>query len=376
MKLGIIRLYIGESGKVGYYNIQEIGLAKALAKRGIPTDIFFLVDKKNNKELVIKEINKMIRIIYMPAIKLFNHGIISPKFILDYNIDIVHLLSDNQLMVPSFIDFCNKHNIKVYNYVGAIVSDNKNKVKRTIINLISKRNIKWFKTSNIIAKTPAVKHELEKHKVRDVRVIPVGLDLSIIPNIYEDKKILREQLKIPVNKRVCIFVGRLENYKAPIKALELLKEIKNKNDEYMLIMIGSGTLKNNILNYIRKNKLYKSVILIDKIENSKIHKYYKASDIFINFNCNEIFGMSILEAMNQGCKVIAIDAPGPKYIIEDNISGFIINGYDTDKWINVIEKNIDNNEVSQLAMNRINEKFNWDIIVNKYITLFNELKGE
>lgn len=30
MKLGIIRLYMGESGKVGYYNIQELGLAKAL----------------------------------------------------------------------------------------------------------------------------------------------------------------------------------------------------------------------------------------------------------------------------------------------------------------------------------------------------------
>ena len=41
MKLGIIRLYVGESGKVGYYNIQEIGLAKSLAKKGIYTDIFF-----------------------------------------------------------------------------------------------------------------------------------------------------------------------------------------------------------------------------------------------------------------------------------------------------------------------------------------------
>ena len=376
MKLGIIRLYVGESGKVGYYNIQEIGLAKALAKRGISTDIFFLVDKKNNKELVIKEIDSMIRIIYMPASKLFNHGIISPKFILDYNIDIVHLLSDNQLMVPSFINFCNKHNIKVYNYVGTIVSDSTNKVKKTIIDLISKRNIKCFKDSNVIAKTPAVKNELEKNKVSNVRVIPVGLDLSIIPKIDEEKKYLREELEIPTNKKVCIFVGRLEKYKNPLKALELLRELKNKNDDYMLIMIGSGILKNTILDYIGKNQLDNSVILIDKIKNSKIHKYYKASDIFINFNCNEIFGMSILEAMNQGCKVVAINAPGPTYIIEDNISGFVINDYDTNKWIDVIEKNIDNNEISQLAINRINGEFNWNTIVNKYITLFNELKGE
>ena len=72
----------------------------------------------------------------------------------------------------------------------------------------------------------------------------------------------------------------------------------------------------------------------------------------------------------------AINAPGPTYIIENNISGFIINDYDTNRWISVIEKNIDNNEISQLAINRINYEFNWKIIVNKYITLFNELKGE
>ena len=33
MKLGIIRLYAGVSGKIGYYNIQEIGLAKGVRKK-------------------------------------------------------------------------------------------------------------------------------------------------------------------------------------------------------------------------------------------------------------------------------------------------------------------------------------------------------
>ncbi len=142
MKLGIVRLYIGKSGEVGFYNIQEIGLAKALEKKGINTDIFFLIDNKKNDKVTIEEISKGIRLIYMPAKKILNHGIISPKFILDYKLDVVHLLSDNQIMAPIFISFCKKNSIPLYNVVGTINSDTNNKAKKIIMSLLKERNIK------------------------------------------------------------------------------------------------------------------------------------------------------------------------------------------------------------------------------------------
>lgn len=372
MRLGIVRLYAGVSGEIGYYNIQEIGLAKALAKKGICTDIFFLVDK--NKEIIIKEINKKVRVIYIPSKKIFNHGIISPEFILNYDIDIVHLLSDNQLMVPTFIKFCNKHNIPIYNYVGTINSDTNNKFKKFIMSILEKRNIKWFKKSKLIAKTPTVKKELESRKVENVKVIPVGLDLDIIPQLKIDKVQIREQLNIPINKKVIIFVGRLENYKNPIKSIELMKKLKEISNDYFLIIIGQGSLKNKIVDLIKNYNLEKDILLIDKLENSKIHKYYKASDIFINLNDKEIFGMSILEAMYQGCNVIAIDAPGPKFIIDNKINGIIMKNYDLDKWINSIKENIENKCMSKLANRKVIDYFNWDSIATEYQYLFKVIK--
>ncbi|MFW0899371.1 glycosyltransferase [Clostridium perfringens] len=372
MRLGIVRLYAGVSGEIGYYNIQEIGLAKALSKKGICTDIFFLVNK--NKEIIIKEINKKVRVIYIPSKKIFNHGIISPEFILNYDIDIVHLLSDNQLMVPTFIKFCNKHNIPIYNYVGTINSDTNNKFKKFIMSILEKRNIKWFKKSKLIAKTPTVKKELESRKVENVKVIPVGLDLDIIPQLKIDKVQIREQLNIPINKKVIIFVGRLENYKNPIKSIELMKKLKEISNEYFLIIIGQGSLKNKIVDLIKNYNLEKDILLIDKLENSKIHKYYKASDIFINLNDKEIFGMSILEAMYQGCNVIAIDAPGPKFIIDNKINGIIMKNYDLDKWINSIKENIENKCMSKLANRKVIDYFNWDSIATEYQCLFKVIK--
>lgn len=374
MKLGIIRLYVGESGKVGYYNIQEIGLAKSLAKKGIYTDIFFIVSKKNNNEVIVKNISDKVRVIYIPSVHIANHGIINPKFILDYHIDIVHLLSDNQIMVPSFNKFCKKNNINIYNYIGTISSDTNNKLKKIFMNTIANRNIKCYKNSKVIVKTPSVAEELKAMGINNLKVIPVGLDLDVIPNLCDDRKKLREKLNIPVDKRILIFVGRLEEYKEPLKAIELIRALNKTSDNYILIMIGQGSLKEKVDKLINNYNL-SNIILIDKIENSKIHNYYKASDIFLNFNSKEIFGMSILEAMNQGCKVIAKNAPGPSFIIKDKVNGIIMEDFDTSKWIQKIKSIDENNNISKEAKKRISKCFNWDIISDQYINLFKEIRG-
>ncbi|AWI06386.1 glycosyltransferase family 4 protein [Clostridium drakei] len=371
MKLGIIRLYVGNSGKIGYYNIQELGLAKALLKKGIETDIFFLNTSKN-KKVIINNISDGIRIIYIPAIKLGNHGIINPKFILDYNIDVVHLLSDNQFMVPSFLKFCKRKSIPIYNYVGTIYSDTNNKFKRRIIDLISERNIRYLKRNIVVAKTVEVKNVLKSKGIEKVRVISVGLDLNIIPDIKKNKNELREELKLPRDKKILIFVGRLEEYKNPLQAIKIMKELNNKSTNYYLIMVGTGSMKDIVIKRIDKYNLTSNIKIIDKIENNKIHNYYRASDIFLNFNTREIFGMSILEAMYNKCKVIAVKAPGPNFIIDNNVNGIIIDNLECSTWVNRIMKE-DNEDMGELANKKIFDEFNWDSIVDKYIEMFNDI---
>ncbi|MDU5723276.1 MAG: glycosyltransferase family 4 protein [Clostridium butyricum] len=366
MKLGIVRLYMGQSGKFGYYNIQELGLAKALANNGIKSDIFFL---NENKYVEIKNINENIRIIYIPAKKVCNHGIVNPKFLLDYNIDFVHLLSDNQLMAPSFIRFCSKNKIPMYNYVGTIYSDTNNVLKKWIMNIISKRNIKYFKESRVIAKTPTIKNILESKGVKNIEVIPVGLDLDLIPKINESKEQLREKLQLPKDKKILIFVGRFEEYKNPVQALEILNELNKISRDYYLVMIGSGSLKNQILNKIQEFNL-NNITIIDKVQNKKIHEYYRACDIFINLNSKEIFGMSILEAMYNECQVMAIKAPGPDYIIKNNISGFIFDSYKEMIEMIISDKQLQTNDIKI----RIENKFIYDTIVDEIIFIIKSNK--
>ena len=74
-----------------------------------------------------------------------------------------------------------------------------------------------------------------------------------------------------------------------------------------------------------------------------------------NLNRQEIFGMAILEAMYYGCKVVAWHAPGPDFIIEDGVSGCLVN--DDRELINKV---FDEQDFSQSAHRRICDKFTWE----------------
>lgn len=374
MKLGIIRLYCGNSGKKGFYNIQEIGLAKSLVEKGIKVDIFFLSDDIQERYL-IEELSYDIRLITIKSKRILNHGIFQVDILDEFKIDIIHLLSDNQIFAPNVIRYCNRKKIPYYCYIGTVESDSESFIKKKIMDFLAKRNISYYKKSRIICKTDEIEEKLNNKGVMNTNIIPVGLDLGIIPKINISNDRLKDELGIPISNKILLFVGRLEDYKKPLKFIELLRYISKHNSEYRGIMIGTGSLKWKIIEKIKADRLDNIISLVDKVNNKEIHKYYKVSDVFINLNDNEIFGMSILEAMYQSCPVIAHSAPGPNFIIDSGTNGFLINNYNVEIWFDKIESLIENSMIKKNARKKIIEELNWNKISNKFIDLFNELGG-
>lgn len=351
MKFAMVRLYCGKSGQLGYYNLQELGLAKALVKQNCEVQVYIMILDDQIKKLKEEKILSDITIVYIPAKSIGNHGFFNCNILRKYKIDVVHLQSDNQIYAPHVMKFCKKKNIKCYNYVGTFYSDSSNVVKRKAMKMISNRNARYFKKYTTFSKTPAVQKQL-KNKNIESEIIPVGLDVDIIPKIKESKEELRVRLGFPVEKKILVYVGRLENYKKPIEAIELINKL---NEEYILIMIGRGSLKAAVLEQIRKYDIGNKVFYLETVPNKEIHEYYRLSDFFVNFNDKEIFGMSILEAMYQECVVIVKEAPGPSFIIEDGVSGFVVNSLeDMVSSMNYVPSKIGRN-----AKHRIISKFNW-----------------
>lgn len=348
----IVELYCGESGKLGYYNSQELGLARALASNKINVTIVY--PDKARKKPELEQVEERICILRVPCRTIGVHAFYNLDFLVERGIEVVHLDSDNQMFAPKAMRFLRKHHIFFYNYIGTVYSDTENPWKKSLMKLIANRNIAAFRKSPVVAKTAAVRRCLEEQGVTQIETIPVGLDTTQIKKESCNRGDVCRELGLPEEKQLLLFVGRLEAYKRPFAALELLKEL---GAAYYLVMIGTGSLKAELRNRIRAEGLERQISYFEKIPNRSMYQYYQVCDYYINFNTHEIFGMSILEAMYQRCTVVARRAPGPEEIIENGISGYLCATDEEMKQVILSEKKP---EMGKRAEERILTAFTWE----------------
>ena len=350
MRIAILQLYCGQSGKTGFYNNQLLGLAKAYAKMG--HEVFVVFPDKTIDSIEGELYTENIEVLRVPAKTLGVHSFYDLGFLLKYKIDLVHLNSDNQAYAPEVIKFCKKNNIRQYNYVGTLYSDSENLLKKFLMKFFSLRNIRYYKKSKTFVKTSYVLKQMIKSGVSGAKVVPVGLDFDVIPKINDTKEECRKTLELPMNKKILLYVGRLAEYKKPLDAIDMLK---NLADEIHLVVIGNGELKKDFIEKAEETGVMSRITYIESIPNTEIHKYYKAVDCFINFNPQEIFGMSILEALYQQCPVVARHAPGPDTIILNGETGFLC-----DTIAEMCERvQLVNSDMGIKGKNRVEKYFSW-----------------
>lgn len=368
MKIGILITSIGNFGKTGFYNAQEIGLAKELALQIEEVAIYKLVplDNKKQTEKIKGYSNIIVHLI--PARSSGINGMVDTRE-LDNSLNAIIHFSDTQYSVPKVYHWCVRNNIHYIPYIGVVESNSPSKVKQVITNFIFIRNVKVYRKCVCCAKTPAVQNRLTTLGVKNTILAPVGLDSSLLKNDYEKYSVneLKHKYGYQDTDKILLFIGRLIDEKQPLRMIEIFSEIVKDDKSYKLLMIGTGRLKDAVIKKISNFKLNENVYLLGKVPNKSIWELYRIADSYINLNQHEIFGMAMLEAMYYGCKVIAWKAPGPDLVIENGISGWIVHSNQQ-----IIEKIKDNSMVGKAAHNRVSNGFMWkNTAIKFYSVIFN-----
>lgn len=314
----IPQFYRGPSGQRGLYNRQEVGLARAFAALGCRAVVLYPAPGAKTPQTETPEPN--VKICYLPAVAFGAQALYKNwQILLDEHADAVHVMGDNSLGVPGLYRFCQKHGIVFYSQLGALKSTSGHAAVRVVMDLLLARNLAVYRKTPTYAKTPAVAAELESLGVSCAGLMPVGLDTAIIPSVPGSKAEIRRALKINETAKVFAFVGRLDAYKQPLDLVPLLKAAP----DWYAVIIGQGALSGELSRRLDAAGLSARCRLIPQLPNAQVHVYYHACDAFVNLNENEIFGMSLLEAMYAGCPPVARHAPGPDLIIENGVSGFL-----------------------------------------------------
>lgn len=372
MRIVILRTNTSDFGKVGSYNVQEVGLANALNKKGHQVYVLYL----NRKTSSIKQDEKYEFVYYLPRISLGLHGIFDTKLLATFKPDKVILFSDNQLWAKNVIMWSKINNVECVQYFGGVLSDNSSWLNQLYTRLILKRNIRSYNNSINVAKTKKVQEEMSRLKVPFRKVINIGLDDTILKDINTLDLHQRESLGLENDELILLFVGRLVDYKKPLSACDVLLELRKRGIRSKLIIIGKGNQETELHNYIKENRLESSIIWEERVPYEDMYKYMISSDCFINFSSKEIFGMAILEAMYYGVPVVANRAPGPNEIIENNVSGYFCESDNASVWADKVLLAIENRKsISSAAQKRVMDKFLWNKIADEFIELFSITGG-
>lgn len=361
MRIGLLITSIGNFGQKGFYNAQEIGLAKEMDKQ-FDEVIVYKANPLSEKESICQIDGCKHSTLYQVPVKSQGINGVWDCSIMDPTLDAVLYFADTQLAVPRVFKWCCKNDIKMYPYIGVIESHSTNKLKKHFVNLMFKRNVEVYKKCTCFVKTPIVAEQLDMLGIARTVVTPVGLDISLLFTEYDkiSVRIIKKKYGYSEADKVLLFIGRMLEEKQPIRMIDILSEIRKKDQTYKLLMVGNGELKPAVETRIKELNLIDSVQMIERIPNSEIWELYRLADTYVNLNQQEIFGMSILEAMYYGCKVVAWKAPGPNFIIENGKSGWLAES--NQEVIQHIESKI---EMSSAAHTRIVKSFMWDNTAKK-----------
>jgi 1,2-diacylglycerol 3-alpha-glucosyltransferase len=371
LKLGIISLNTEHQDLSKYYNSQAEGMAKALAHKGHEVTVYHLIPDLAQQEEHIRHDN--IDSIYLKCHHVGKHAI--PDYNkLDKNKKCYITASDNYKALGSFLKWCKSNNILCMPYIGVAYSNNVKAWKRIMVDLLC-NNVKYYRKIPTIVKSPQLKKYLDAKGAKQVYVVPVGLDETILKTDYKQYDIiaLKAKWKFKPSDKILLYVGRMRAEKHPVECVELFKKIHEIDTNYHFLMVGHGELSSDVESKIDELELRECATVIKQISNDTMWELYRISDCYINYCATEIFGMAILEAMYYETPVVALKAPGPEYIIENGISGYICENEDElEERILITNKN----EIITNARQRILDKFVWDKSSEEILKIINTYVGE
>lgn len=125
-------------------------------------------------------------------------------------------------------------------------------------------------------------------------------------------------------KKVLLFVGRFIQEKGLSGFILNCEDILKKNDDIIIILIGSGPEKSKIQLIINEKKIAGKVIMPGRFESEELYAWYLSASGFILPSIYERFGAVLNEALIFGLKVFCSKLVGASFLINPD-NGILFN---------------------------------------------------
>ena len=216
-----------------------------------------------------------------------------------------------------------------------------------------------------------------------IRLVPPGVDHEVFSP--RGRGAAREELHLS-GLRLALYVGRLQAHKGPDVAVRTLAEAIARDPEatrhLQLAIVGGPSGAHHGEEVTRLMQLAAALGVTDRVmlyppqTQRRLADFYSAADVVLVPSRSESFGLVALEAQACGTPVIAASVGGLRYVVQDGVGGYLVEGHDpgdhADRLIQVLRSPTLQAELG-ISGARQALRFTWDATADELHTVYADL---
>lgn len=179
---------------------------------------------------------------------------------------------------------------------------------------------------------------------------------------FPRKQNKKETFKVKNDEKVLLFSGRLSQEKGIMDLVSVYQTIKDVVPDIKFVFTGTGPLEKDLKKALPEAKF---LGWVDKVNLPNI---YSSADLLLMPSKFDTFSCVVLEAQSCGLPVIAYKSKGPKDIIIDQKSGYLVSGKNEMAQA-IIEHFLNEARIPFMKENAINrsKKYSKEKIVEEFL---------
>jgi phosphatidylinositol alpha-1,6-mannosyltransferase len=180
-------------------------------------------------------------------------------------------------------------------------------------------------------------------------------------------------------KRIILTVNHLHPRKRVNLQLEALSLLLPKYPDVVLLVVGSGPEAQNLRELAAQLGIGDSVVFAGFVPDGELAACYAVASVYLHSGRAESFGLSVLEASAAGLPVVAADEGGPRDIILEGQTGFMVEATPAAfaaklEWL--LAHSIEAHEIGRKGAVRVAQHFTWQQGAQDFLSALSTLSPE